>query len=166
MRASWRQNLLLAAVVAVLGAALLYPIALIVGGAFRTDGGGFTLRHLISVFEDPATRRGLVNATLIAAMTTARIIGKQPQLELTNGTLIPSFFMLVAVFWYPLFDSLQVYVRRLSQGKSPFIADRSHVHHKLLSILNKNHITVTILIISALLIISLVLLTIIKTLIL
>ena len=39
---------------------------------------------------------------LIAAMTTARIIGKQPQLELTNGTLIPSFFMLVAVFWYPL----------------------------------------------------------------
>jgi len=103
---------------------------------------------------------------LIASMTTARIIGSQPQLELTNGTLIHSFFMLVAVFWYPLFDSLQVYVRRLSQGKSPFIADRSHVHHKLLSILNKNHITVTILIISALLIISLVLLTIIKTLIL
>jgi len=71
MRASWRQNLLLAVVVAVLGAALLYPIALIVGGAFRTDDGGFTLRHLISVFEDPATRRGLVNATLIATMTTA-----------------------------------------------------------------------------------------------
>ena len=71
MRASWRQNLLLAAVVALLGAALLYPIALIVGGAFRTDDGGFTLRHLISVFEDPATRRGLVNATLIATMTTA-----------------------------------------------------------------------------------------------
>ena len=35
MRASWRQNLLLAAVVAVLGAALLYPIALIVGGAIN-----------------------------------------------------------------------------------------------------------------------------------
>jgi UDP-N-acetylmuramyl pentapeptide phosphotransferase/UDP-N-acetylglucosamine-1-phosphate transferase len=80
---------------------------------------------------------------LIAAMTTARIIGKQPQLELTNGTLIPSFFMLVAVFWYPLFDSLQVYVRRLSRGKSPFVADRSHVHHKLLQLVNKNHLTVT-----------------------
>jgi UDP-N-acetylmuramyl pentapeptide phosphotransferase/UDP-N-acetylglucosamine-1-phosphate transferase len=80
---------------------------------------------------------------LIAAMTTARIIGKQPQLELANGTLIPSFFMMVAVFWYPLFDSLQVYVRRLSRGKSPFVADRSHVHHKLLAATEKNHLVVT-----------------------
>jgi UDP-GlcNAc:undecaprenyl-phosphate GlcNAc-1-phosphate transferase len=80
---------------------------------------------------------------LIAAMTTARIIVKQPQLELTNGTLIPTFFMLVAVFWYPLFDSLQVYFRRLSRGKSPFVADRSHVHHKLLAATNKNHIAVS-----------------------
>ena len=80
---------------------------------------------------------------LIAAMTTARIIGKQSQLELTNGTLIPTFFMLVAVFWYPLFDSLQVYFRRLSRGKSPFVADRSHVHHKLLAATNKNHIAVS-----------------------
>jgi UDP-GlcNAc:undecaprenyl-phosphate GlcNAc-1-phosphate transferase len=80
---------------------------------------------------------------LIAAITTARIIGKQPQLELTNGTLIPSFFMLAAVFWYPLFDSLQVYVRRLSRGKSPFLADRSHVHHKLLAETNMNHLLVT-----------------------
>jgi len=80
---------------------------------------------------------------LIAAMTTARIIGKQPQLELSYGTPIPSFFMLVAVFWYPLFDSLQVYVRRLSRGKSPFVADRSHIHHKLLQVANKSHLSVT-----------------------
>jgi UDP-N-acetylmuramyl pentapeptide phosphotransferase/UDP-N-acetylglucosamine-1-phosphate transferase len=83
---------------------------------------------------------------LIAAMTTARIIGKQPQLELTNGTLIPSFFMLVAVFWYPLIDSLQVYVRRLSRGKSPFVADRSHLHHKLMATTDKNHLLVTLII--------------------
>ncbi len=80
---------------------------------------------------------------LIAAMTTARIIGKQPQLELANGTLVPSFFMLVGVFFYPLFDSLQVYVRRLSRGNSPFVADRSHVHHKLLNLTDKNHLLVT-----------------------
>ena len=80
---------------------------------------------------------------LIAAMTTARIIGKQPQLELANGTLIPSFFIMVAVFWYPLFDSLQVYVRRLRRGLSPFEADRSHVHHQLLAITKRNHLFVT-----------------------
>jgi UDP-N-acetylmuramyl pentapeptide phosphotransferase/UDP-N-acetylglucosamine-1-phosphate transferase len=90
---------------------------------------------------------------LIAAMTTARIIGKQPQLEITNGTLIPTFFMLVAVFWYPLLDSLQVYVRRLSRGKSPFVADRSHVHHKLLAATDKNHLLVTAIIAGILLVV-------------
>jgi UDP-N-acetylmuramyl pentapeptide phosphotransferase/UDP-N-acetylglucosamine-1-phosphate transferase len=90
---------------------------------------------------------------LIAAMTTARIIGKQPLLELTNGTLIPSFFMLVAVFWYPLFDSLQVYVRRLSRGKSPFVADRLHLHHKLLAATDKNHLAVTTTIVGVLILV-------------
>ena len=71
MRPSWRQTLLLAAIVAVLGAALVYPIALTVGGAFRTEDGGLTLRHLASALGDPATQRGLANATLIATVTTA-----------------------------------------------------------------------------------------------
>jgi UDP-GlcNAc:undecaprenyl-phosphate GlcNAc-1-phosphate transferase len=90
---------------------------------------------------------------LIAAITSAQIIGKQPQLELANGTLIPSFFMLVAVFWYPLFDSLQVYVGRLSRGKSPFVADRSHVHHKLLVVTDKDHLLVTTIVFSVLILI-------------
>lgn len=89
---------------------------------------------------------------LIAAMTTARIIGKQPQIELIDGNLIPSFFMLVAVFWYPLFDSLQVYGRRLSRGKSPFVADRSHVHHKLLVLTDKNHVFTSTIILSVLIV--------------
>jgi iron(III) transport system permease protein len=74
MRTSWRQTFLLVAIVAVLGVGLVYPILLTVGGAFRTDDGGFTLRHIASVFEDPATRRGLLNATLIAAITTTMAI--------------------------------------------------------------------------------------------
>ncbi len=80
---------------------------------------------------------------LIAAMTTARIIGKQPTIEIGSQS-IPTFFMMVAVFWYPLFDSLQVYVRRIRRGNSPFVADRSHVHHHLLGLYNKNHIKVSI----------------------
>jgi UDP-GlcNAc:undecaprenyl-phosphate GlcNAc-1-phosphate transferase len=80
---------------------------------------------------------------LIAAMTTARIIGKQPTIDIDTQS-IPTFFMMVAVFWYPLFDSLQVYVRRMRRGNSPFVADRSHVHHHLLGLYNKNHIKVSI----------------------
>ena len=76
---------------------------------------------------------------LIAAMTTARIIGKQPTIEIGTQS-IPTFFMMVAVFWYPLFDSLQVYVRRMRRGNSPFVADRSHLHHHLMARTNKNHV--------------------------
>ncbi len=70
MRASWRQLLLLSAIVAVLGAALLYPIGLTVGGAFLADDGSFTLQHLTSALGDPATQRGLANAATIATLTT------------------------------------------------------------------------------------------------
>ncbi|MBM3453668.1 MAG: undecaprenyl/decaprenyl-phosphate alpha-N-acetylglucosaminyl 1-phosphate transferase [Bacteroidetes bacterium] len=76
---------------------------------------------------------------LIAAMTTARIIGKQPSIDLGTQS-IPTFFMLVAVFWYPLFDSLQVYIHRISRGNSPFVADRSHLHHHLMAWTDKNHV--------------------------
>ena len=80
---------------------------------------------------------------LIAAMTTARIIGNQPNIEIGTQS-IPTFFMMVAVFWYPLFDSLQVYVRRMRRGNSPFLADRSHVHHQLLAIWDKDHLKSTL----------------------
>jgi UDP-GlcNAc:undecaprenyl-phosphate GlcNAc-1-phosphate transferase len=76
---------------------------------------------------------------LIAAMTTARIIGKQPSIEIGTQS-IPTFFMMVAVFWYPLFDSLQVYIKRMSRGISPFVADRSHLHHLLMARTDKNHL--------------------------
>ena len=83
---------------------------------------------------------------LIAAMTTSRVIGNQPNIELATQS-IPTFFMMVAVFWYPLFDSLQVYLRRMRRGNSPFVADRSHVHHKLLAIFDKDHIKSTLVLI-------------------
>ena len=76
---------------------------------------------------------------LIAATTTARIIGKQPSIEIGTQS-IPTFFMMVAVYWYPLIDSLQVYVRRLRRGNSPFVADRTHLHHYLMAKTHKNHL--------------------------
>ncbi|MFO0963400.1 MAG: iron ABC transporter permease [Phycisphaerales bacterium] len=70
MQSAWRQRILLGLLLALLGAGLLYPIALTVGSAFEGEQGGFTLHHVASVFGDPATRRGLVNATIIACVTT------------------------------------------------------------------------------------------------
>ncbi|MBK6930026.1 MAG: undecaprenyl/decaprenyl-phosphate alpha-N-acetylglucosaminyl 1-phosphate transferase [Saprospirales bacterium] len=38
----------------------------------------------------------------------------------------------VAILILPLFDTLRVITHRLSNGKSPFYPDRSHIHHTLL----------------------------------
>jgi UDP-GlcNAc:undecaprenyl-phosphate/decaprenyl-phosphate GlcNAc-1-phosphate transferase len=128
--------------------------------AFFTQGGNFphmtpllttmvvaVAAFLIYNFRPQAkTFMGDTGSTvigLIAAVTTARIIDKQPSFEIGTQS-IPIFFMMVVVFWYPLFDSLQVYVRRMRRGNSPFEADRLHVHHKLLVTWDKNHLKSTL----------------------
>jgi len=83
---------------------------------------------------------------LISSMITARMIQLNPHVELSLGPIeysIPAFFVFVLLFWYPLFDSLQVYFRRIRRGKSPFVADRGHFHHYLMAQTNKNHLLTT-----------------------
>ncbi len=43
-----------------------------------------------------------------------------------------SFVIPVAIFALPLFDTSFAIIRRLFSGKSPFTADRGHLHHKLI----------------------------------
>jgi iron(III) transport system permease protein len=69
------QYALLAALVALLGVLLVYPIGLTVAGAFvASDGKSLTLENLRTVFEDPTARYGLVNALKVASVTTAAAI--------------------------------------------------------------------------------------------
>ena len=42
--------------------------------------------------------------------------------------------MLLAILCYPLLDTLRVFMIRIGQGRSPFSADRYHIHHRLLKI--------------------------------
>ena len=44
---------------------------------------------------------------------------------------IISFFVPMAIFALPLFDTSFAFFRRLTHGRSPFAPDRSHLHHKL-----------------------------------
>jgi iron(III) transport system permease protein len=56
---------------AVFGVFLLWPIGQVLRvGFFGLEGGRFTFRYLIAVFQDPALRQGLVNSTLIAVSVT------------------------------------------------------------------------------------------------
>ena len=48
----------------------------------------------------------------------------------------------VLVILYPLVDLLRVFILRIKDGQSPFIADQRHIHHKLLILLKKHSLTV------------------------
>ena len=52
------------------GVFLLWPIWLVVATGFEGVDGGFTLYHVLDVFRDPVTLRGLGNALGIAVCTT------------------------------------------------------------------------------------------------
>jgi UDP-GlcNAc:undecaprenyl-phosphate GlcNAc-1-phosphate transferase len=43
-----------------------------------------------------------------------------------------SFVLPLLILGVPIFDTLTAIVRRLAEGKSPFTADRNHLHHKLI----------------------------------
>jgi hypothetical protein len=47
----------------------------------------------------------------------------------------------------PLFDSFRVFILRVVQGKSPFKADRQHLHHRLLQ-LGCTHLQATLILLS------------------
>lgn len=42
--------------------------------------------------------------------------------------------LIIAIFSFPLMDTLRVFVIRLIKGRSPFSADRNHIHHNLLDL--------------------------------
>ncbi|NMH87639.1 MraY family glycosyltransferase [Flavivirga algicola] len=42
--------------------------------------------------------------------------------------------LVIAIFSFPLMDTLRVFIIRLINGKSPFSADKSHIHHNLLAL--------------------------------
>lgn len=65
---------------------------------------------------------------------------------LPNSNLVLAFSALLV----PMFDVVRVVCRRLRNGKSPFLPDKNHFHHKLLAAgLTPRQVMVTILLISS-----------------
>jgi UDP-N-acetylmuramyl pentapeptide phosphotransferase/UDP-N-acetylglucosamine-1-phosphate transferase len=71
---------------------------------------------------------GLVNAILIVKFIeeAGNPAGKLPVES------VPA--VAVAILILPLFDTLRVFAIRMFQGRSPFAADRNHIHHYLLEL--------------------------------
>lgn len=49
-------------------------------------------------------------------------------------TNMSTMAIMVGLIFVPLFDTLRVFVSRISRGRSPFHPDRNHIHHKLLNL--------------------------------
>ncbi len=64
-----------------------------------------------------------------------------------GGVYLASPAIAIGILIFPLIDTLRVFVIRLMCGRSPFTADRYHLHHKLLN-LGLSHLQSTLLILA------------------
>ncbi len=53
-------------------------------------------------------------------------------LKLTQESLELSPILPLILFGFPILDTLSVILQRISEGRSPFSADKNHLHHKLI----------------------------------
>ena len=91
---------------------------------------------------------------LILGLLFAIFVVKFNEFSLLQPGVINSYAPAIsmAVVFVPLFDMVRVFCLRLIHKRSPFSADKNHIHHKLLE-LGYSHLKSTILIVSANLII-------------
>lgn len=83
---------------------------------FMGDAGAYTIGFIVSVL-----------AIQFIELNTSRELMAAP------GTVIQAVpAVTIAILFIPVFDTLRVIVIRLARGKSPFVADRKHLHHRLL----------------------------------
>ena len=74
---------------------------------------------------------------LLMATSAIAVTGQIDPNELGKSQLLPAFLPIVlpfAILLLPLVDFGLAVIRRLAAGKSPFAADRKHLHHRLLDL--------------------------------
>jgi UDP-GlcNAc:undecaprenyl-phosphate/decaprenyl-phosphate GlcNAc-1-phosphate transferase len=83
---------------------------------------------------------------LTMAVISVRFL--QYEINATGPAIIKSTpSVTIGILIVPLFDTLRVFIIRVANGKSPFKADRIHVHHRLLD-LGFSHLKSTIILLS------------------
>lgn len=99
----------------ILGAFLRFNFSPGVKKIFMGDGGSLIIGFMI-------------------AFLSLKILTMQPYEAVVDGGLLPENRLLFAcaVLFLPIFDTLRVIIIRLKNGKTPFEADRNHMHHVLL----------------------------------
>jgi UDP-N-acetylmuramyl pentapeptide phosphotransferase/UDP-N-acetylglucosamine-1-phosphate transferase len=81
---------------------------------------------------------GSLSIGLLAAVLAIQFIEKN-ELVLNSGKsagihIVASPAMAIAILIIPLYDTLRAFTLRILNKKSPFLADRNHIHHRLIDI--------------------------------
>jgi UDP-GlcNAc:undecaprenyl-phosphate/decaprenyl-phosphate GlcNAc-1-phosphate transferase len=109
-----------------------FPLALLAVGL-----GGSLLGFLLFNFQPARIFMGDSGSLIIGVVIyvlTMRMI-EFPPLRMSQAMMSVSKPVLaMAILAYPLIDTLRVFMIRALQGRSPFSADKNHIHHKLLSL--------------------------------
>lgn len=122
-------------VAASLGTYFLYTNELlyaVMGFAMAAGLAGFLIYNItpakIFMGDTGSLLVGLVNATLIVKFIE---VAGNPASKMPLQAVPAIAF---AVLIVPLFDTLRVFAIRMSRGRSPFTADRHHIHHYMLAL--------------------------------
>jgi len=85
--------------------------------------------------------------SLLIGLISVVMAVKFIELNKVAANVTPAIFsapaLAVAILIGPIFDTLRVFVLRISSGVSPFTADRNHIHHRMLR-LGFNHLQTTL----------------------
>lgn len=98
--------------------------------------GGALLGFLIFNFQPAKIFMGDAGSLILGMIMyvlAMKLIEFPPSRMIGIASHVSKPVLAMAILCYPLADTLRVFIIRLLAGKSPFLADKNHVHHKLLS---------------------------------
>lgn len=88
----------------------------------------------------------------LASIYTLQILS--PEYIIQANFDMNKIFFVTSILFYPIIDLIRVCIIRISKGKSPFIADKNHIHHLLLNT-NQSHWKTTFIIVTSSVLITL-----------
>ena len=80
---------------------------------------------------------GLISAVMALKFVEVNMVTGTKSPEINNAPALA-----VAILIGPIFDTIRIFVVRILNGGSPFVADRNHIHHRMLK-LGFNHLQTT-----------------------
>ncbi|MFS0062605.1 MraY family glycosyltransferase [Corynebacterium striatum] len=128
------------------GAVSAYPPAIIAAALVGICAG-----FLPHNFEPSRIFMGDSGSMLIGLLLAAASTSASGKINMSlYGTvdmvaLDSPFIVVAAAVFIPVLDLVWAVIRRLSQGRSPFSADKAHIHHRLLSLGHTHRRTVLVL---------------------